>query len=447
MGISSKTRPLNREGFHRALAALLSPTDPSSCVIAYSGGVDSHVLLHLCVSLGLPVRAVHVHHGLQAAADDWVDHCQRVCDALDVGLQVCRIDARARRGDSPEAAAREARYLALSQALSDDEILLLGQHKNDQAETVLLQMLRGSGVAGLAAMPAQSRLHGGQPMLRPLLGFSRRQIEHYARRHRLDWVEDPSNRQTHLRRNALRQHIVPALEEYWPQAVESLHQLAARQQDAQLLLDDLAQIDLARCIGHAPERLQVLPLRGLPPRRRFNLLRYWLHARGTRPNRRCLEQIVRTVLTAAGDAAPVVKWGAHELRRFNGELYLLQQADTVALTAEYPWQPGREALRIDALGSSLHIVTGVSGALDARWLQQPLRVCFRRGGEKIAVTAAQHRQSLKKLFQQAAIPPWQRQRIPLLYHGNELLAVCGHWLSAPHCVSRGEDGWMPRLQA
>ncbi len=444
MGTTSKSKPLSQDIFRQSLETLVSPTDSPRYVIAYSGGVDSHVLLHLCTRLGLDLRAVHVHHGLQGEADSWIEHCRQVCASLGVDLQVCHVDAGAARGESPEAAARNARYQALAEALNEGEVMMLGQHKNDQAETVLLQMLRGSGVAGLAAMPQQSRLASGQTLLRPLLNFSRQEILDYARQHSLQWVEDPSNQHTVYRRNALRHHVLPAIEQHWPQAIKSLHQIAGKQQDALHLFDELARIDLATCLGDDTTQLRLRPLTMLSARRRFNLLRYWLHLRNARPNRRCIEQILQTVVEAAEDTQPVVKWNDFEVRRFDQQLYLLKQEQTAGLHGAYQWQP-KQSLQLPLLSAVLHIDGQVAGGLDPELLQQPLCVRFRRGGERILARGARHHQSLKKLFQQAKVAPWQRQRIPLLFRGEDLLAVCGHWLSAEHCVSSCDSGWAPRL--
>ncbi len=444
MGSTSKTDVLTTGSFSAALNALLPKNRQTAFLVAYSGGVDSHALLHLCVAAGLPVRAAHVHHGLQAQADDWVRHCQSVCDALGVELSVRYVDASPKPGESPEAAARAARYAALDEALQADEVLLLAQHKNDQAETVMLQLLRGAGAAGLSAMPQRSVTRSGNVMLRPLLGFTRRQIESYAHSHRLQWINDPSNLDTRYRRNALRQQVLPQIEAHFPQAVDALHRVAQQQQQNRELLDELAQIDLADCIVAQPRQLRVSRLRKLSSHRRFNVLRYWLHSQHTRPNRDCIEQIERTVLEAAEDATPVVSWNGFEARRFGDGLHLLNSKETEPVHEVYDWRPD-QALVIPALNMQIQRADNIPGGLDRSLLQRPLQLRFRRGGEIIRPQGSAHHQPLKKWFQQAQIPPWRRQRIPLLYLGDELLAVVGYCLSADHCVAQDETGWSPRL--
>ncbi len=444
MGSTSKTDALTIGSFSTALNALLPQNRQTDFLVAYSGGVDSHVLLHLCVAAGLPVRAAHVHHGLQPQADNWVTHCQSVCDALGVELSVQYVDAAPGQGDSPEAAARAARYAALDATLQADEVLLLAQHKNDQAETVMLQLLRGAGAAGLSAMPQRSATRCGNMMLRPLLGFTRQHIEHYAQCHRLQWINDPSNQDTRYRRNALRQQVMPQIEVHFPQAVEALHQVAQQQQQNRELLDELARIDLADCIAIQARQLRVPQLCKLSSHRRFNLLRYWLHSQHTRPNRDCIEQIERTVLEAAEDATPVVCWNGFEVRRFGDILYLLNSNETRPVRDMYGWRPN-QTLFISPLNRQIQIADNIPGGLNRALLQQNLQLRFRRGGEIIRPQGRAYHQSLKKWFQQAHIPTWQRQRIPLLYHGDELVAIVGHELSADYCVAQDEAGWVPKL--
>ncbi len=444
MGSTSKTDALTTGSFSAALNALLPKNRQTAFLVAYSGGVDSHVLLHLCVAAGLPVRAAHVHHGLQAQADGWVRHCQSVCDALGVELSVRYVDARPNPGESPEAAARAARYAALDEALHAGEALLLAQHKNDQAETVMLQLLRGAGAAGLSAMPERSATRCGNMMLRPLLGFTRQQIESYAQSRHLQWIDDPSNQDTRYRRNALRRQVMPQIEEHFPQAVNALANVAAQQQQNRELLDELARIDLADCTAAQPRQLRVSRLRKLSLHRRFNVLRYWLHSQHTRPNRDCIEQIERSVLEAAEDSAPVVGWNGFEARRFDDGLYLLGSDETEPVHEVYDWR-AEETLLISPLNMQIEIADNIPGGLDRTLLRQPLQLRFRRGGEIIRPQGRAHHQPLKKLFQQAQVPPWRRQRIPLLYHGDELLAVVGYCLSADHCVAQDETGWALRL--
>nr|MDQ2696310.1 tRNA lysidine(34) synthetase TilS [Pseudomonadota bacterium] len=247
--------------------------------VGYSGGVDSHVLLHILATHrealgGRRLAAVHVNHGLAAQAAVWEAHCAAVCRELGVALEVVRVDARPRPGESPEAAARRARYAAFAGLLRADTALLTAQHLDDQAETLLLQLLRGAGPRGLAAMPAAAPLGKGR-LLRPFLEIRRDAITAYAQDHGLTWVEDASNADTRLDRNYLRHQVMSVLRRRWPAAAQTLGRSARLCADAAALLDDLADADLARAAGGRPDKLQLEALQNLDPPRRRNALRRW----------------------------------------------------------------------------------------------------------------------------------------------------------------------------
>ena len=317
----SSTNPRSKleKIFSDSLSQLEDNTDASRYVVAYSGGVDSRVLLQLCVDLGLTVRAIHINHQLQPEADSWAQQAIDTCQRLGVNIEAVRVDAAAGSRESPEAVAREARYPALLEAMHEGEILLLAQHADDQAETVLIQMMRGAGPAGLSAMPVVSeRLNAaGQRMtlMRPLLEATREQIVGFATERALEWVEDPSNQDTDIRRNAVRHRVMPLLEEIAPRSGMAFARVASQQQISAELLDDLARIDLAQCVGESEHCLQLSRVGALSESRQFNLIRYWLHKLGTRPNRAAIQQIQSDVLHASNSADPCVRWGDHQVRR------------------------------------------------------------------------------------------------------------------------------------
>lgn len=432
--------------FLQSLEALNAPSTSVNYVVAYSGGVDSHVLLHLCACAGLTVRAVHIHHGLQTQADAWLHHCQIQCEQLQLAFESRKVDASAKPGESPEAAARDARYRAIDEVLQDNEVLLLGQHKNDQAETVLLQLLRGAGPAGLSAMSEQSVTARGNTILRPLLSCTRDEIEQYALQHKLSWVEDPSNQDESYRRNALRQSVMPELLKHWSDAANQLAQVANQQQQTRTLIDELARIDLATVIAQQPRQIDIAWLQRLPQSRQFNVLRYWLHKQNTKPNQNCIEQILCSAVNASHDANPIVSWGQHEVRRFEQHLYLLDNHEVLELNDTYEWLP-TGPMNIAGLQQQLLVSDNIIGGLNPDLLKQPLQVRFRQGGESLQPQGRAQHQSLKKLFQSAQIPTWQRQRIPLIYHEDSLIAVCGYWLADEHCVAQDKKGWQPQLTA
>lgn len=413
------------------LLAILQKLPPCRCYrVAYSGGLDSHVLLHALAQLrtefpAAALTAIHVDHGLNPGSEQWSWHCDKVCSALGVACEVVKVNARPAKGESPEAAAREARYGALRARIGTDECLLMGQHQDDQAETVLLQLLRGSGVPGLAAM-AGTMAFGRGRLLRPLLSFPRVELQAYAEREGLAWIEDPSNFDSGFDRNYLRHEVLPVLRRRWPGVTRTLARVAAHQADAAGLLDKQAQAELAGIRGDGCW-LSVRMLAELAPPERRNVLRYWFKQQGFPvPDSIHLQRILDEVLPAFEDSQPLVAWSGMEVRRYRDRLYALK-----------PLPPHDPALVLAWDGSnSLELPPGVGGLLTSRptqewglearqWRQGPVTVRFRRGGESLHLIGRRHHCTLKKLFQEQGIPPWQRSRIPLIYVGDKLAFVVG----------------------
>jgi tRNA(Ile)-lysidine synthase len=395
----------------------------SRYLVAYSGGLDSHVLLHALTALrgeGLPeMLAVHVHHGLSPHADAWTAHCEAVCASLDVPLEVIRVDAGAAAGESPEAAARSARYRALEAVLGAGEGLLTAHHRRDQAETLLLQLLRGAGPAGLAAMPRWQPLGAGWHG-RPLLDADRGQLEDYARTHGLRWVEDDSNLDTRFDRNLLRNRVMPILRERWPSLDETLSRVAVHQAEALGLLGDLARDDMEALRGEVTGTLSVAALGALRPARVRNALRFWLMEKGLPlPSRVRLQSVLDDVLTAGPDSTPLVAWEGGEIRRYRDALYAMTPRPDHDPHQCFPWD-GRSDLPIPSLGLTLT----AHGLLDqgvTPEAHESYMVTFRKGGESLRVRG--QTRELKKLMQERGVPPWERDRVPLVYRGEELVAV------------------------
>lgn len=410
-------------------------------LVAYSGGLDSQVLLHLCYRLKLPVRAVHVHHGLQTQADAWADHCAQVCAQLGIELTQLRVNATACNGDSPEDAARKVRYEALAGELKAGECMLTAHHADDQSETVLLQLMRGAGAAGLAAMP-ETKVFAAGWHCRPLLMYARSDILHYAQTQDLHWIEDPSNANTDFDRNLLRQTVLPLLQQRWPAVAHSISCSAQLQQESLELNQALARIDLAAVSSLDANVLSITALQRLNRTRQLNLLRYWLRLRAGRPpSRNVLLELVDTVLMAAAETSPLVQWRDYELRRYQQQLYLLPAMQEDYTGLDLAWD-GKASV---AIGEHLLVraVMPHSRGLDMRLLDHKLSLRFRRSGERLQVRGKAHHQDLKKLMQAAGIPPWQRGRIPLLYIDDELACVCGYWLAEPFTAKTDSPGWLP----
>ncbi|MES0874238.1 tRNA lysidine(34) synthetase TilS [Sinimarinibacterium thermocellulolyticum] len=288
--------------------------------VGYSGGCDSAVLLDLLHACGLPVRAVHVHHGLQQPADDWARHCRRFCRMRGIALRVLRVAPDRRHPQGPEAAARAARYAAFVPLLRAGDVLALAHHRDDQAETVLMRALRGCGIAGLGAMRATEPLGEGL-LWRPLLAVSRARLREIARERGIDWIEDPHNDDPRYTRAFLRRQVMPLLAAHFPSAPTQLAKLAAHAQGAERLLAQLADEDAARCADG--DALDVAALLRLTAERRRNLIYHrWCALGLLPPPQSWYAELERSVLRARGDATPLLVCGDGEVRRHRGRLYL-----------------------------------------------------------------------------------------------------------------------------
>lgn len=416
--------------------------------VAYSGGVDSHVLLHLLSQpafSGLSaLRAIHINHGLQAEAANWAMHCERVASEQGVAFQMVTTEVSIDSGLGMEAAAREARYQALSAALAADEVLLTAQHQQDQAETLLLQLLRGAGPSGLSAMRERSELFS-MTVLRPLLHISKQDILDYAQQHQLQWIDDPSNADTQINRNYIRQQLWPKLSQRWPAAARTLSRSADHCNDAVDILNDMAALDASAC-KTATGGLSIAVLMRLSAARRRNLLRYEIESRQLPlPSTRVLQAIIDELCLAKADALPVVRWANAEAKRYQDTLLLqTQSGQDVFEQKDYLVNDTNEITLAD--GRSLKWQQQTGQGLKAAALSAGLTLRFRRGGERIQLSGQQQHKSLKKLFQTWQIPPWQRASVPLLFAGEELIAVIGYAYAEGYAADSNDEGWLPYIQ-
>ncbi|MBX2835243.1 MAG: tRNA lysidine(34) synthetase TilS [Gammaproteobacteria bacterium] len=404
---------------------LESNTDAREICVAYSGGMDSHALLHAVSALigsdaHYAIRAIHINHGLQTCSDEWADHCLEVCADLDIPLEVVNVRV-VDQGDGPEASARLARYAAFDQFLSDSEHILLAQHADDQAETFLLQALRGSGPDGLASIP-RKRKFGRAFMARPLLGCSRHSIETYAQNHGLSWVEDPSNNNNQYDRNFLRNEILPQLKSRWPAAAQTLSRAAMRCSAASQTMLGLAQEDLELVRVRGSAELMVSELKSLPKERAFNVLRLWVRQAGLRmPRLQDLIQVHSDLIDARVDSQGIVNVRDYEFRRYQDRLYLLPPQPAIA-PFEYRWDQPFDELYIAETGESL-TRTRCAELGVALPKNGSVVVRSRTGGELIKLGEPAFHKAVKKLLQESSVPPWEREAIPLLYVNDRLAAV------------------------
>ncbi|MGB7646572.1 MAG: tRNA lysidine(34) synthetase TilS [Pseudomonas fluorescens] len=388
--------------------------------IAFSGGLDSTVLLHLLASLANtetlpPLSAIHIHHGLQAAADAWPSHCQAVCDELGVPLRVAHVHVQS--GASLERAARDARYRAFAEVTGAGQVMLTGQHRDDQAETLLFRLLRGAGVRGLAAMPVHRPLADGH-LVRPLLDASRAELEAYAQQHQLTWIQDPSNADSRFSRNYLRHRVVPVLAERWPQAVASLARTAEHLSEAQGLLDELALMDLQAADQPSAfpwlclPSLALAPLRELSDARQRNALRHWLNPLTRLPDSDHWASWY-SLRDAKADAQP--QWGLADgqVHRCGERIWWLPSTWSEFSDASVSWSQPQNPLELPGNGQLRFVGKAPAG---------PLVIRYRQGGEIIDVPG-RGRRDLKRLLNECGLPGFMRGRLPLLYQGEQLLAV------------------------
>ncbi|MGL4859578.1 MAG: tRNA lysidine(34) synthetase TilS [Enterobacteriaceae bacterium] len=406
-------------------------------LVAYSGGLDSTVLLHALVTLrqtrmpGLILRAVYIHHGLSANADHWSEHCHRCCQQWQVTMQTEYVHLHS-QGKGVEAAAREARYQVLRQQLQTDEVLMTAQHLDDQCETVLLALKRGSGPAGLAAMPDTMPFARGK-LRRPLLALSRTQLEHYARQVNLSWIEDESNQDQGYDRNFLRHAIVPSLVQRWPHFARAVARSAALCGEQEQLLDELLADNLAQ-LSDDDNSLCIEGLQHCSPAKRNALLRRWIARAGTQmPSRDQLNHLWSQVALSQQDALPCLWLAKWQVRRFRQRLYLLPPLADVS--GEVLCWDGRSPLLLpDHLGS---LVQG-SGSIIVRppGAEERVTIRFATGG-RVRLAGRPHSRPLKKVWQELNVAPWLRQRTPLLFFNEQLIAALGCFVTAEGDVGEG----------
>lgn len=419
--------PFNPDWLGRRLSQLAARYGQAGrYVVAFSGGRDSMALLHALSRLprDVAVDAVHIDHGLSPDSARWATEARKFALDLDVRFSALKAEV-VEDGQGPEAAARDARYARLAGQLEQGDWLLTAQHRDDQAETLLLNLLRAAGTLGLAGMP-EARPCGRGLLVRPLLGVGRDDLARYAADENLPVIEDPSNADQRFDRNFLRHRVVPILAERWPSAALSLARSSALAAETNRLLEALAAIDLASLGDAAPERLPVKPLRSLPDERVRNLLRYALRqlALPAPPSKR-LDAIVTDVIRTPAVSGPEVLWPGAAARRFRDHLYLLpdraiERPNAATLTPDSPLQMGADGV--------LALVPHAAGGIRRSLAASGLAVAWRSGGERMKPHPTGGTRSLKNLMLEAGVLPWMRERVPLLVADGRLVAVGDLWI-------------------
>ena len=422
---------------YQVFSSVLEPYSPSinRIVIAFSGGVDSRVLLELAArygkAQGIECIAVHIHHGLSTNADVWVKKCQQWCLESAVKLYVERVSLDTSSSESLEKLARDARYGALKAHLSKGDILLTGQHQDDQLETFLLALKRGSGPKGLSSM-AKVMSFGEAVLVRPLLGVSRQEIEMFASQSGLEWVEDESNQDQRFDRNFIRHEVTPKLVARWPSFPDSVARSAQLCAEQELLLDELLVPKLNQALG-LHQSLKIESLLDCSNVMRARLLRMWLAENGlVMPSQKQLELLWSEVACAQQDANPVLVLGDTEVRRFDNKLFIVESRPSLE-----SWQAelkvGQSLELPDNLGSLSLNINGSAVSQEAQSMVKfslsnasgPITVMFNPEGLTAHPVGRGHSRKMKKLFQEYKVPSWLRRRTPILIDGDHVVAVMG----------------------
>ena len=364
-------------------------------VIALSGGIDSVVLLHFLNS-HYPgnIRAVHINHNLSKHSKDWSLFCKELCHKQDIEFK--SIDINIKTSSNIEENARKKRYNSLKSELSKNEVLCTAHHQEDQSETFLLQLFRGSGVAGLASMP-KMKSFAEAFLYRPFLNISKQLIVDYATKYNLDWVEDDSNINLNFKRNLLRLEFIPKLESGFEGVIKNISRSAYHQSEALKLINDLAEIDIEKFNLVINHKIQVLPLTELPERRVANVLRYYIAQRGfLMPSNKVLTELI-SVLRAKDDAKVILKWHLYEVRRYDNELYFFDGE---------PDRSNEDCPLFNKLKD-----------------QTNFTIRFRQDGQRVRLKGKKHSSSLKKILQSANIPPWERDKLRMYYINETLVGM------------------------
>jgi tRNA(Ile)-lysidine synthase len=430
---------------------LLEPLQPyrqrRRWLLGLSGGLDSVVLLHLLCQLRgkeklPPLLAVHVNHQISSSADTWGEYCRTLCRELGVDLEVRKVEV-VRQGRGPEAAARDARYRVFEDLLEENETLLLAHHLDDQVETFFLRLLRGAGTQGLSGMPARRSLARGE-LFRPLLGFQRQQLQEYASANKLQWVEDDSNADMELNRNYLRRQVLPLLEKRWPAYRSSVIRGVDAIREAEYQLQEQLGDRLGEATGqdYGEATLQLSMLEALGVEDASRVLRSWLNHLGfSNPGRDQLREFLDQLVDISPEARPELQTANYAVRRYRDKLYASRSVANEALPAGQALKPGKP-LVMPGLGE-LELVPEEGAGIRAKVAAQ-LKVGFRDGGERCHPVGRKHSQTLKKLLQEYRVPPWWRDRLPLLVAGDELVAVADLWVCEGFQALAGEAGYKVR---
>lgn len=416
---------LTKDSFYQKLRKIIPAT---SFCIAFSGGLDSSVLLHLFSELSsedpnIRIRAVHINHGLSSNANEWESICKKVCEAYKVPLIVRQLQLKKTPKISLEESARKKRYVVFQEILQDDEILVTAHHQNDQAETLLLQLFRGAGPKGLASMPIITPFVGGY-LMRPLLSYSREALNQYALQENLTWLEDESNENLNFDRNYVRREILPLIQSRWPSVTENLARSAKHCAEANSYIDSQVMPLFLKTYIESNRTLSITALKDYDSQTQSYIIRYWLQKLGfPLPSTQKLKLLQEEIVHSRGDAKPLLKWQQVEIRRYDNQLYAINPLPEHDPSLIIHWDLKNEITLPNGFQICPKSVERLGVIIENL---KDVTIRFRQGGERCQLKNRKHSHSLKKLLQEWKIPPWLRNRIPLLYSQTELKAIIGY---------------------
>lgn len=421
------------------LQAALHRSAVSRLLLAYSGGLDSSCLLHAVTQLrkgsDFQIRAIHINHGIHPESDEWQRHCEQTCTLMGIELVSERLELGSQTSEDD---ARRARYKAFEAALRRGETLLMAHHLDDQLETLLLRLARGSGLSGLSGMPHERRLGHGQ-LLRPWITLKRSDLQRYAEQEQLHWVEDTSNSGVLYDRNYCRNQLLPLVEQRWPAYRESWSKSQTLLAESAELLAELARDDVSR-LSESGQELDLTELQTLSPVRQRNALRHWLSELGLElPGWQQLHQLQNEFIAGRSDSRNVFDLGQFYIQRFQQRLYVLQHPSEGKILQPCVWDCAAQSdLQLTGNGRLLANATLSAGISSTH--AGALQVRYREGGESVRLPGRPEK-TLKKLLQEEHVPPWLRERLPLIFADDQLVCVPGLGVADKFGAGEGEEGW------
>ena len=419
----------------------------SRIAVAFSGGLDSSVLLHSLVSIPEfkeKVFAIHVNHGLSPNSKSWIKHCDKFCSGLGVNFIPLTIELE--NSKTNENILRQARYEAFFSCLKQGDVLCTAHHQDDHIETILFRILRGTGIKGLAGIEKYSQMEGID-LIRPLISYSKKDLLDYADKFEVNWIEDESNEDLSISRNFIRKKVIPNLKnDNWPEYKNSISYLSSKAKEANEILDEIAYLDLKLCASESLDRLSILKIKELSHARAMNVLFTWLGINThLGVSNKLTDQVYKSIILASESSNPVVTFGkkgqkgSFQIRRFNNFLHHLPLTETETLSNKKVWKwNSDDPLELPTGTLSMQVALGKG--ISTQLTEPGISIKGRIGGERCKPEGRSKSQKLKKLFQEYGVPPWVRDRIPLVYVGDQLAAVSDLWVCEEFVAKKDERG-------